>query len=60
MIRALQKKFVVTAMIAVSVLLLVVLGALNVRRNFFWTTWDGRGLFSRVRKAAPSSHLQPA
>ena len=30
MIRALQKKFVVTAMIAVSVLLLVVLGALNV------------------------------
>jgi signal transduction histidine kinase len=29
-IRALQKKFVVTAMIAVSVLLLVVLGALNV------------------------------
>ena len=30
MIRALQKKFVVTAMIAVTVLLLVVLGALNV------------------------------
>ena len=30
MIRALQKKFVVTAMIAVTILLLVVLGALNV------------------------------
>ena len=30
MIRALQKKFVITAMIAVTVLLLVVLGALNV------------------------------
>ena len=35
MIRALQKKFVVTAMIAVSVLLLVVLGALNVFNAVF-------------------------
>ena len=30
MIRTLQKKFVITAMIAVSVLLLAVLGALNI------------------------------
>ena len=54
MTRALQKKFVVTAMIAVTVLLLVVLGALNVFNAITTTRQSERLLEELGRQSMPA------